>query len=227
MDHDPGSIRMAAWQFGTSMMLVLGAFVVAATAFGQTAAIGRTWAIAEPDALSEIEARVTQQPKSVADRFGPREKWSAMQSAALGVARANRKRTVVPFHTLDFEIRLPDGKLLYPKGYTFNPLSYVSMPQRLVVVHPRDLDWAIGQARASDWILLAGGHAETVDPIAIGERVSRPLFILEERVRDRLNLSVAPVIVAQVGQRLEVTEFALERMDAATMNTPAHATNLR
>src|SRR3546814_7227647 len=97
-------------------MLVFGAFVIAATARGQTAAVGRTWAIAEPDALSEIEARVAQQPKSIAGRFGPREKWSAMQSAALGVARANRKRSVVPFHTLDFEVRLDDGKLLYPKG---------------------------------------------------------------------------------------------------------------
>lgn len=167
MEHDRGSIRVAAWQFGTSLMLVFGAFVIAATARGQTAAIGRTWAIAEPDALSEIEARVAQQPKSIAGRFGPREKWSAMQSAALGVARANRKRSVVPFHTLDFEVRLDDGKLLYPKGYTFNPLTYVSMPQRLIVVHSRDLNWALGHARASDWILLAGGGPEVTDPIAL------------------------------------------------------------
>src|SRR3546814_18177101 len=83
-------------------MLVFGAFVIAATARGQTAAVGRTWAIAEPDAISEIEARVAQQPKSIAGRFGPREKWRAMQSAALGVARANRKRRLVPFHTLEF-----------------------------------------------------------------------------------------------------------------------------
>src|SRR3546814_7277004 len=57
VEHDRGSIRVAAWQFGTSLMLVFGAFVIAATARGQTAAVGRTWAIAEPDALSEIEAR--------------------------------------------------------------------------------------------------------------------------------------------------------------------------
>ena len=210
MEHDPGSVRVAAWQFTTSIMLVVGAFV-AASAYGQTATIGRTWAIAEPDALSEIEARVAQQPKSIAGRFGPREKWSAMQSAALGVARANRKRSVVPIHTLDFEVRLADGKLLYPKGFTFNPLTYVSLPQRLVVVHQRDLDWALGQARASDWILLAGGGTETADPITLGEKVARPLFILEERVKERLDLRVAPVIIAQVGQKLEVSEFALER----------------
>src|SRR3546814_12091869 len=106
-----------------------------------------------------------------------------MQSAALGVARANRKRSVVPFHTLDFEVRLDDGKLLYPKGYTFNPLTYVSMPQRLIVVHSRDLNWALGHARASDWILLAGGGPEVTDPIALGEQVARPLFIRSEERR--------------------------------------------
>lgn len=208
MEHDPQRIRVAAWQFGTTMMLVLGAFAIAASARGQTATVGRTWPIAEPDALSEIEARVAQQPQSIAAKFGPREKWTAMQSARLGVAKVDRKRTVVPFHTLDFDIRLPDGKLLYPKGYTFNPLAYVSLPQRLIVVHPRDLNWALSRARPSDWILLAGGQRIATDPVTMGEKVGRPLFILEERVKERLGLTVAPVIVAQVGQKLELSEFA-------------------
>jgi conjugal transfer pilus assembly protein TraW len=210
MDNDPRRIRLAAWQFGTSMMLVLGAVAMAASARGETATVGRTWPIAEPDALFEIEARVAQQPQSIAAKFGPREKWSAMQSATLGVAKTDRKRTVVPFHTLDFDIRLPDGKLLYPKGYTFNPLSYVSLPQRLVVVHSGDLGWALARARPSDWILLAGGTKTSSDPVTMGEKVGRPLFILEERVKQRLGLTVAPVIVAQVGQKLELSEFVVE-----------------
>mgnify|MGYP003576160733 CR=1 FL=1 len=209
MEHDPGRIRVAACQFGTSMMLVLGAVVIAAAAHGQTSTIGRTWSIAEPDALAEMEARVAQQPQSIAGAFGPRKNWSAMQSATLGVAKADRKRTVVPFHTLDFDIRLPDGKLLYPKGYTFNPLAYVSLPQRLVVVHPRDIVWALDTARPSDWILLAGGETASTDPVAMGEKLRRPLFILEERVKERLGLIVAPVIVTQVGHKLELAEFVM------------------
>src|SRR3546814_1493000 len=63
------------------------------------------------------------------------------------------------------------------------------------------LNWALGHTRASDWILLAGGGPEVTDPIALGEKVARPLFILEERVKERLDLRVAPVIVAQVGQK--------------------------
>jgi conjugal transfer pilus assembly protein TraW len=129
-----------------------------------------------------------------------------MQAASLGITTQARTRSVVPFYTLDFDVKLPDGTMLYPKGYTFNPLTYVSLPQRLVVVHPRDLGWAIRTARPTDFILLTAG-----DALALGERVGRPLFILEERVKDRLGLTVAPVVVAQAGQRLLLTEVPPSR----------------
>lgn len=170
------------------------------------ATIGRTWPIAEPDALAEIEARAARQPTDIAQKFGARANWSAMQAASLGIATQARTRSVVPFYTLDFDIKLPDGTMLYPKGYTFNPLTYVSLPQRLVIVHPRDIAWALRTARPSDFILLTTG-----DALALGEKVGRPLFILEERVKDRLGLTVAPVIVAQAGQRLVLTEVPSSR----------------
>ena len=172
---------------------------------------GRTWPIIEPDALSEIEGRALRLPPNMAARFGARERWSAMQAAALGTTRADRVRTIIPFHTLDMDINLPDGKMLYPKGFTFNPLSYVTLAQRLVIVAPADLDWALKTAGAADWILLSAGPARAgVDALALGEKFGRPLFILEERVKARLGLTVAPVIVRQVGQALELREVRVE-----------------
>lgn len=173
-----------------------------ARADAATSTIGRTWSIAEPDAMAEIEARVARAP-DMAAQFGSRASWSAMRGAALAPARANRVQTLVPFYTVEEEIRLPDGRLLYPKGFTFNPLDYVSLPQRLVIVHPRDLGWALAKARFTDFILLTAG-----DAIALSEKTGRPLFILEERVKERLGLTVAPVIVAQEGKKLVLTEYA-------------------
>jgi conjugal transfer pilus assembly protein TraW len=168
----------------------------------ETSTIGRTWPIAEPDALSEIESRAAAMPPDMAGEFGPRSTWSAMHAASLADAPVSRVRGVVPFHTLEFDITLPDGKILYPKGFTFNPLSFVSLPQRLVVVHPRDLRWAAHYARPEDFILVTAG-----DAITLSEQAGRSIFILEERVKTRLGLTVAPVVVRQVGQRLELTEF--------------------
>ncbi len=206
----PARVRVVLLQGATTMLLLACAFATAA-AHAQTSVIGRTWPIAEPDALTEIEARTQTLPPNMASRFGPRAGWSAMKSASLGVAAASRVRSVIPFYTLEFDVTLPDGKLLYPKGFTFNPLTYVSLPQRLVVVRPEDLGWALKTAAPTDWILLAAGTRASADPIALGQKVGHPLFILEERVKDRLGLEVAPVIVAQVGQKLQLTEVKLDR----------------
>lgn len=188
-----------------------GALIVAGAARAETSTIGRTWSIAEPDAMAEIEARAAKQPPNMAEKFGPRSGWSALKGAMLGVAREDRIRSVVPFYTLDREIRLLDGKLLYPAGFTFNPLTYVSLPQKLVVVHPRDLGWALKTAALTDWIILTGRGDAKDDALSLGERHGRALFILEERVKERLGLTVAPVIVRQVGQKLELTEVRVDR----------------
>ena len=189
------------------------ATTIATAVHAETATIGRTWPIAETDALTEIEARTARQPANIANRFGPRERWSATKAASLAPVAQSRVRSVVPFHTLAFDIRGADGRIVYPKGFTFNPLAYVTLPQRLVVVTPRDLGWALDQAKPTDFILLAAGKG--VDPIALSEKAQRPIFLLEVRVKERLGLTVAPVIVRQVGQKLELTEVRIDRTGAA------------
>lgn len=215
--QDRDQWRVVAFQSGMIAALLAGALFLAATAHAATSTIGRTWPIAEPDALEEIEARVARQPASMAQQFGPRSAWSALKAAPLGRATRNRVRSVVPFYTLAMDIALPGGKILYPKGYTFNPLAYVSLPQRLVVVEPADIGWAARTASPTDWILLTSGARleggkRQDDALSLAEKLGRPVFILEERVKQRLGLTVAPVIVRQVGQRLELTEVHLGRV---------------
>jgi conjugal transfer pilus assembly protein TraW len=190
--------------------LILGAALLGTIAKAGTSTIGRTWPIAEPDAMSEIEARAAVQPANIASRFGPRERWSAMRSAPLARATVDRTRSIIPFYTVEQEIRLPDGKLLYPEGFTFNPLTYVSLPQRLIIVQPGDLAWALKTATITDFILLAAGGPKDADALTLGERYGRAIFILEPRIKERLGLTVAPVIVRQVGQKLELSEVRID-----------------
>jgi conjugal transfer pilus assembly protein TraW len=188
---------------------LLASMICAHAAQAATSRIGRVWPIAEPDALAEIEAATAKLPP-MAPRFGPRSRWAALQSASLGATQRKAKRSVVPFYTLPDDLKLPDGRTLYPKGFTFNPLAYVRLTQRLVIVHPQQIDWAVDQARPEDWIIVAGGDGRFVDPLALGQKVGRPIFILETAVKERLGLTVAPVIVAQVGQKLVLDEEPLD-----------------
>ena len=207
-DPRPAPTHAVWFQAATVAALIAASMILACNAHAATSTIGRTWAIVEPDALAEIEAKVAGLPKDLAPKFGSRSRWSAMKAASLGPVVTARTRSVVPFYTLDMDVTLPGGRVLYPKGFTFNPLTYVTLPQRLVIVHASELGWALKTAAPTDWILLAAGAGAGPDPIALGEKVGRPLFLLEERVKDRLGLTVAPVIVAQVGQRLVLTELA-------------------
>lgn len=193
-------------EMAVAALTIAAPMLLAATAAQTSSTIGRIWPIAEPDALAEIEAKTATLPPDLSKAFGPRDKWTAMKAASLGVAAADRVRSVIPFYTLDFDITLPDGKTLYPKGFTFNPLTYVKLPQRLVVVHPRDLGWALRTARPSDFILLSALGGQNGDAIDLSEKTGRAIYILEERVKQRLGLTVAPVIVAQSGTRLLLTE---------------------
>lgn len=212
----PQGWHVVAIQSALIGAMIVGALILAGSASAETSNIGRTWPISEPDAMAEIEAAVARQPASMAPQFGPRSGWSALKGAMLGTAEKSRVRSVVPFYTLEQEIRLPDGKILYPKGFTFNPLTYVSLPARLIIVHPRDLGWALKTAAFTDWILLTGGGGAEDDALSLGEKHGRPLFILEERVKERLGLTVAPVIVRQSGPRLELTEVHLDRKGGQT-----------
>lgn len=189
-------------------------------AASKSSTIGRTWPIAEPDALAEIEAKAARLPADMSKAFGPRQNWSALKAAELPAATTNRIRSVVPFYTLDFDITLPDGKTLYPKGFTFNPLTYVNLPQRLVIVHPGELGWALRTARPTDFILLTAQNGMNGDSIGLSEKSGRAIFILEERVKERLGLTSAPVIVTQAGTRLVLTEYGPESLKASKETRP-------
>jgi conjugal transfer pilus assembly protein TraW len=206
--------RLVAFQMAVTGLLLVAAVILAGSAHAASTTIGRTWPIAEPDAMAEMEAKAAALPPDMAARFGPRSRWPALKAASLGRAMADRVRPVVPFYPLDRDIALPDGRILYPKGFTFNPLAFVALPQRLVIVDPGDLGWALATARPTDFILLTGSRSDRAGPqddvLALSDRVHRPLFILEDPVRERLGLTVAPVIVAQQGQKLLLTEVGPE-----------------
>lgn len=167
--------------------------------------LGKLYPITERDALEEIEARVATTPfdKKV---FGEEKDWAALRSPILPEAEKDASRRVVPFYSLGFDIPDRDGNVLYPKGYTFNPLEYVRLPQRLIVVNQAQLAWAFEQHEAGDMILLSGGNA--LDAMRTH---NRPIFKLEEQIKERLDLRFVPSVIKQEGTAFIVNEYILKR----------------
>ncbi len=180
---------------------------------------GMTYRIAERDALGEIEERAKNvdwhkvlDKRKVENFQGPPDR--------VRLPRARRNRNFPVDMTYTTEIDVPDGKggVLYPKGYTFNPLDYVTYPKTLVVIDgtdPGQVKWFAASEydkRLDVTLLLTEGSFG-----AVSKRISRPLFYADGKIVERLKLKAVPSIVRQKGRIMEVTEVKLTKV----IGTPA------
>jgi conjugal transfer pilus assembly protein TraW len=204
-----------------TVLLLSGVASVQARVLGT---YGATYQISERDALAEIEARARQvdwnkvlDEKKVENYQGPPDRMS--------LPRAKRNRSFLVDMTYTTEIDVPDGKggILYPRGYTFNPLDYVTYPKTLVVINgtdPEQVKWLAGSEydkRLDVTLLLTEGNFKSV-----AKKVSRPLFYADRKIIERFKLKALPSIISQKGRLMEVTEVALPVGKAKTANRPFH-----
>lgn len=204
---------------GWAIAATLAALLVAAQALpGHARVLGRVGAvypIAERDALDEIEERAREIDwEKKLSRPRP-EDYRPARPAHLPPAQETRSFLVDPSYRLERD--LPDGRggILYPAGYTFNPLAYLGRVPTLVVIdgdNPRHLTWLenlplVREDSQALVLLTRGDHA------ALGERLGRRVFYLDGPTAERLALAAVPCIIVRRGLYLEVSEIALSSSD--------------
>lgn len=179
---------------------------------------GRTYEIVEPDFLMEIEKKAAQVDWNKAmDRDRMKEKvknFHPHNLKNLPKATANRTFYVDPTWTLDFDI--PDGKggILYPKGYTFNPLDYRPLNSILVVLDagdPEQIEWFKKTPYRDDYrvkVLLSGGNYYD-----LMMDLDRPVFYLVEPHAERLQLQAVPSVIIQRDNLLQVYEVLVGKKE--------------
>lgn len=189
--------KFSALLFFTTLSCSAGSTLVGNT-------IGQVYDIAEPDALTEIESRV-RAVDWTKELNKNRETWQAFSGVPLPTAKQAKTRTFIPFYTSLIDVRSKDGRILYPKGYTFNPLQYVQLPQRIVVVSPGQEEWLKANLNDSDMVLYTHG-----DVVSKSESLGRPTFILDKTLQQRLDVRVTPSIINQENSHLVINEYALD-----------------
>ncbi len=181
------------------------------TVVGRT---GATYPIAEQDAMTELMRKVRQVDwkRQFADIGQSVRAFQPPDLARLPRAKHDRTFMVDPTYTLPFDI--PDGKggILYPKGYTFNPLDYVSLPDVLVFIDGADrrqLEWFQKSPYAKTpnvMLLLTGGNYPDVE-----RKLQRPVFYAPEKITKRFRIEAVPSVLYQKGKFLEVKEFEIKK----------------
>lgn len=187
-------------------------FALAGTASAKNlGVVGKTYPFAERDALAEIEERAKQvdwdkhlaKLKSDVARYKP-------ELPELPRVIADRVRRTDSTYVLEVDVPDPrdPSRILYPKGFSFNPFQYFTLPGCIVFVNVGDkkqLAWLKKSSFAGDasaTILLTGGEAAEAE-----EMFARPFTYATSSLVDRLNVLAVPSAVCQKGAEVEVHEY--------------------
>ena len=191
--------------------------------------VGATYAIAEKDALVEIEQKAKSIDWSKVIKRKPIEEYNGPEDR-MSLPRAARNRSFPVDMTYTLQIDIPDGKggILYPKGYTFNPLDYISFTKALVVINGNDQEqvkWFAAseyKGRVDVMLLLTEGHYGR-----LGKKLAVPLFYADSQIVERLHLVAVPSVVKQEGTEMVVREIAVPRGAPGSNKTGALPTGGR
>lgn len=196
--------------------LILSAGLVHAKDLGR---VGKVYPVKERDALEELEARAAKVNwKKHLDKIKP-EKYRPGNLVGLPRATKTTRRLVDMTYTLDMDV--PDGKggIVYPKGYSFNPLDYLPFRKILVIINPDDPD-QLHWFKSSEYAtridvmpLITQGSA-----VGIGKAISRPVFYADSRIIDKFDVRSVPAVVRQSGRMMEVTEYYVNKTNHKTVS---------
>ena len=181
---------------------------------GDLGTIGAVYPIAEPDALAEMKAKAARVDwKKYLDREKLTRRIREFRPKDLvRLPAAGHDRTFLVDMSFTLDMDIPDGKggILYPRGFTFNPLDFVSFNRTLVIIDgsdKRQVEWFRRSAWQGDvkaMLLLTGGSWYGVE-----EKLKRPVFYAEKILVTRLGLRAVPSVAVQKGRFMEVREYEI------------------
>ena len=189
--------------------------------FSEGISVGKTYPIAEPDTLKEIKNKSLKVNWRNFFKTDINDS-TAIESPILPYAKQNVSRKHTPIYRLPESILDQYGEIIYPKGYEFNPLEYVPLPNRILVMgHKRsDLEWVQQQGKEHDMVLTSGGN-----PLELSQSLKKPVFIIDSLFIKRFDLKVVPTLITQEGADLILHEFVVgegtNETNSTVLNDPA------
>lgn len=188
-----------------SLLIYASAWATVARHLG---VVGRTFPIVEHDLLAELRQNSLQFEQSREELLARIKNYQPINLHPLPRAAADRTFLVDMRYVLGRDLTDAHGNIIYPKGYSFNPLEYIVLAGGLIVIDgsdPSQVSWFMRSPYSQNQqtkLLLVGGQA--ADLI---EKLQRPAFYLTGDMAERLRLAAAPALVMRKGDKMQVQEF--------------------
>ena len=173
---------------------------------------GRTFEIAERDALEEIEEKVRAVDWQKHIKQIRPEEYRPNNLVDVPRTRQSKKRLVDMTYTLETDIVNDKGELLYPKGYRINPADYVLFSKTLVIINGEDQDqvkWFERSGlrnRLDVSLFLSAG-----DSMAISRRVKRPTYYATSPLIGRFQIQTVPSVIRAKEKLMEIEEVYVSK----------------
>ena len=209
-------IRPAAMLLAATLAALPVAGVPSAVSAKDLGVRGATWAIAEPDLLDEIEARLLEMRRSgelarLEEEAGARARRSLEEPIpvpGIAPAREERSRLFDPAIVVERDIRTPDGTLIAAAGTRVDPLERMPLTRELLFVDGRraaEVAWALAHDRPAKIVLLAGR------PLDLMRKHGRAFFFdTGGTLAARFGIAATPSLVERAGIRLRITEIPVD-----------------
>ena len=130
-------------------------------------------------------------------------------------AKKQRSFTFQLSYTLPYDIRDINANVIYPEGFTFNPLDYIHYPFVLVVIDGIDdkhISWFLKNRQKlggiNTKVLVTRGNI-----MVLAEKLNQPVYFVTPEIVKTFNLKYIPCTIRQIKNRIEVTEYVVKEND--------------
>lgn len=179
---------------------------------------GKTYDFAEKNAIADIQEHIKKNEKNIEAKIAKTKieqkskarEWKPEQRK---LTAATKNKVFYPdmTYTVPEDIKDAKGRVMYAKGFKFNPGDYVHMQQELVIIDANNktqLEWAKNNNyldSAKYMVLLSAGNA-----FEIAEEFKKPAYYLTKEVADKFQIQKTPSIIKQIENKIKVSEICLK-----------------
>lgn len=179
---------------------------------------GKTYSFAEKNAIADIQEHIKKNEKNIEAKIAKikieqKSKARDWKPEQRKVIAATKNKVFYPdmTYTVPEDIKDATGRIMYAKGFKFNPADYVHMQQEIVIINANnkiELEWAKKNSyldSAKYMVLLTDGNA-----FEITEEFKKPAYYLTKEVADKFQIQKTPSIIKQIENKIKVSEICLK-----------------
>lgn len=172
--------------------------------------IGPTYEITEQDMEEYIRNKLTglDWEKTMQEIIERTRKQIIPKGTLLPKVQKEKSFHINPANVLEDDIRDEKGNILYPKGYTYNPLDYSPFTRKYLFIDGEDPDQLEIANRYEDElgdevvVLLINGN-----PFEIMEGSNLNIYFADEKVINGFQIKRVPSLVSQDGKLIKIDEI--------------------